>query len=89
MRTWTTTTTVGADPVAVLDVLTDPQACRRWAPVAFNVSGLRDDWLSAGSHARKSPPGRLRARQARKLRRIAMQSETNRPIPARNAAITA
>ena len=60
MRTWTTTTTVGADPVAVLDVLTDPQACRRWAPVAFDVSGLQDDRLSAGSQARVT--GRLAGR---------------------------
>jgi hypothetical protein len=67
MRTWTTTT-VGADPVAVLDPTTgfaggardDPQACRRWAPVAFDVSGLQDDRLSAGGRARVT--GRLAGR---------------------------
>ncbi|HEY3185942.1 MAG TPA: SRPBCC family protein [Solirubrobacteraceae bacterium] len=52
MRTWTTTTTVDADRDAVLDVLTDPEACRRWAPVPFDVSGLEDDRLLAGSRAR-------------------------------------
>jgi hypothetical protein len=60
MRTWTTTTTIGADPGAVLDVLTDPEACRRWAPVAFDVSGLDDDRLMTGSRARVS--GRLAGR---------------------------
>jgi len=60
MRTWTTTTTVDADPHAVLDVLTDPEACRRWAPVDFDVSGLDDDRLLAGSRARVT--GRLAGR---------------------------
>jgi polyketide cyclase/dehydrase/lipid transport protein len=60
MRTWTTTTTVDADPVAVLDVLTDPEACRRWAPVDFDVSGFQDDRLLTGSRARVT--GRLAGR---------------------------
>src|SRR5689334_426222 len=60
MRTWTTTATVGAEPGAVLDVLTNPDACRRWAPVDFDVSGLGDRRLLAGSRARVT--GRLAGR---------------------------
>lgn len=60
MRTWTTTTIVDADPDAVLDVLTDPGACRRWAPVDFEVTGLEDDRLLSGSRARVT--GRLAGR---------------------------
>ena len=60
MRTWTTTATVGAEPGAVLDVLTDPDACRRWAPVDFDVSGLNNRRLLAGSRARVT--GRLAGR---------------------------
>ena len=61
MRTWTATTTVEAQPQAVLDVLTDPQACARWAPIDFEVSGLRDKRLRAGSKARVT--GRLAGRE--------------------------
>jgi len=61
MRTWTTTTTVDAKPEAILDVLTDPEACRRWAPVSFDVSGLGDARrLASGSRARVT--GRLAGR---------------------------
>jgi Polyketide cyclase / dehydrase and lipid transport len=55
MRTWTATATAAAHPAAVLDVLTDPDACARWAPVPFDVeSGRR---LRAGTRERVS--GRL------------------------------
>ena len=37
MRTWTARTTTGARTDDVLDALTDPDACRRWAPVPFDV----------------------------------------------------
>ena len=37
MRTWTATTTTAARPEDVLDVLTDPEACARWAPLPFDV----------------------------------------------------
>ena len=33
MKTWTATTIVDAGPEAVLDVLTDPDAVARWAPL--------------------------------------------------------
>jgi carbon monoxide dehydrogenase subunit G len=59
MRTWTATATAAADPAAVLDVLTDPEACARWAPVPFDVeSGRR---LAAGTRERVS--GRLAGRR--------------------------
>jgi hypothetical protein len=55
MRTWTATAPAAAHPAAVLDVLTDPDACARWAPVPFDVeSGRR---LRAGTRERVS--GRL------------------------------
>ena len=49
MRTWTATTVVDAPPEAVLDVLTDPGACARWAPVDFDVERLVEGRLVAGS----------------------------------------
>ena len=52
MRTWTATTTVDAPPDAVLDVLTDPGACARWAPVDFAVDDLGAPRLVAGSRPR-------------------------------------
>jgi carbon monoxide dehydrogenase subunit G len=61
MRTWTATTTAAAHPGAVLDVLTDPDAAARWAPVPFDVDELDGDRLHAGSRARVS--GRLAGRR--------------------------
>ncbi len=52
MRTWTATTTVEAPPEAVLDVLTDPGACARWAPVDFTVDDLGEPRLIPGSRPR-------------------------------------
>ncbi len=52
MKTWTATTTVEAPPDAVLDVLTDPGACARWAPVDFAVDDLATGRLVAGSRPR-------------------------------------
>ena len=57
MRTWTAQTTVRGRPEAVLDVLTDPRAAGRWAPIGFEVEGLDGPRLTAGSSARIS--GRL------------------------------
>jgi carbon monoxide dehydrogenase subunit G len=57
MREWTATTMIDARPEAVLDVLTDPEACARWAPIPFDVEDLRTPRLSCGSRARVS--GRL------------------------------
>jgi hypothetical protein len=57
MREWTATTTIEARPEAILDVLTDPEACARWAPIPFDVEDLRTPRLRCGSRARVS--GRL------------------------------
>jgi hypothetical protein len=59
MKTWTATATAEAQPAAVLAVLTDPDACSRWAPVPFDVEDGRP--LTAGSSARVS--GRLAGRR--------------------------
>src|SRR4051794_8933404 len=52
MRTYTATTTSTARPEAVLDVLTDPPAVARWAPVDFYVDDLTHARLSRGSRGR-------------------------------------
>ena len=61
MKTWTATTTVDAAPEAVLDVLTDPEAIARWAPLPFDVDDLDTPGLVTGSTARVS--GRLAGRR--------------------------
>ncbi len=57
MKTWTATHTIEASPDAVLDVLTDPEAAARWAPVDFDVDELDHHRLVPGARARLS--GRL------------------------------
>ena len=54
MRTWTAHKHVAADPDVVLDVLTDPHACRRWSPVPFDVDVAGADRLAAGTRMRVS-----------------------------------
>jgi hypothetical protein len=54
MRTWTAHTTTAARPEDVLDVLTDPEACARWAPLPFDVEDLDGRRLATGSKARVS-----------------------------------
>ena len=61
MRTWTATTTVDAAPEAVLDVLTDPDAIARWAPLPFDVDDLDTPRLVPGSP--RPRPGRLAGRR--------------------------
>ena len=61
MRAWTATTTAQARPEAVLEVLTDPGAAARWAPVPFDVHDLDGERLLAGSRARVS--GKLAGRR--------------------------
>ena len=60
MRTWTATTITAARPAEVLDVLTDPDACTRWAPVAFELEACDGRRLRAGTQARVN--GRLAGR---------------------------
>jgi hypothetical protein len=61
MRTWTATTTTAARPEDVLDVLCDPDAAARWAPLPFEVEELAGRRLEAGSRARVS--GKLAGRR--------------------------
>jgi hypothetical protein len=49
---WTANTSIGAAPGQVMDVLTRPCAISAWAPVPFEVEGLRTDRLQTGSKAR-------------------------------------
>jgi hypothetical protein len=65
MSTWTEQLTAQAAPAAVLDVLTDPHACGRWAPVDFEVDELVPPGrrLRAGSRARVE--GRIAGRRVR------------------------
>jgi hypothetical protein len=75
MKTWTATTTVEAGPDAVLDVLTDPDAVARWAPIPFDVEDLDSPRLTAGSRARVT--GRLAGR------RVAFEVEVYEAEPGR------
>jgi len=52
MRTWTATKHVDADPAVVLDLLCDPDACRRWSPVPFELDGAAAARLAAGARMR-------------------------------------
>jgi hypothetical protein len=61
MRTWTATTTTAARPEDVLDVLCDPEAAARWAPLPFDVEELEGRRLATGSRARVS--GKLAGRR--------------------------
>lgn len=49
---WTADRAVVADPGQVMEVLTRPCAISAWAPVPFEVEGLRSDRLETGSRAR-------------------------------------
>ena len=61
MRTWTATATTPARPEDVLDVLCDPDAAARWAPLPFEVEELDGRRLVSGSRARVS--GKLAGRR--------------------------
>jgi hypothetical protein len=52
MKTWTATSTTTASPDAIMAMLTDPDAARRWAPVPFEVEQMDSDRLEAGARAR-------------------------------------
>ena len=54
MRTWTATTPTAARPQDVLDVLTDPEACARWAPLPFDIDEFDGRRLATGTRARVS-----------------------------------
>ena len=77
MKTWTATTVIAAGPEAVLDVLTDPDAVARWAPLPFDVEDLDTPRLMTGSRARVS--GRLAGR------RVGFDVEVHEAVPRRLA----
>ena len=52
MKTWTTETWVAAAPEEVLELLTEPDAIARWAPIPFELLDLDTDRLETGSRAR-------------------------------------
>jgi Polyketide cyclase / dehydrase and lipid transport len=54
MAGWTTSMQAKAEPDQVLQVLTDPDAIRRWSPIDFDVEDLDGARLAAGSTARVS-----------------------------------
>ena len=54
MRTWTASTTIKGRPEAVLDVLTEPNAIARWAPMPFEVERIDSPRLRTGTRARVS-----------------------------------
>lgn len=60
MGSWRSNTTVPAAPADILDLLTEPEAIARWAPIPFEVLALDGSRLRAGSHARVA--GRLAGR---------------------------
>jgi hypothetical protein len=49
---WTAETAVASHPDQVMEALTRPCAISSWAPVPFEVEGLKSDRLTTGSKAR-------------------------------------
>jgi hypothetical protein len=60
MCTWRSNTTVSGAPAEVIELLTEPAAIARWAPVPFEVIALDTSRLESGSHAHVA--GRLAGR---------------------------
>lgn len=54
MRTWTANRHVAAAPEVVLDAICDPESCRRWSPVPFDLDGAAEARLLPGSRVRVS-----------------------------------
>ena len=52
MATWTARTTMDGSPDRLLEVLTDPEECTRWSPIAFDVEELDCQRLDAGCSAK-------------------------------------
>src|SRR5262249_51640261 len=52
MKTWTTETWVRGTPEEVLELLTEPDAIARWAPIPFEVLDLDGERIVAGTRAR-------------------------------------
>jgi hypothetical protein len=54
MKTWTTKTWVAGAPEEVLELLTEPDAIARWAPIPFELVGFDGARLQQGTRARVS-----------------------------------
>ena len=54
MKTWTTETWLAGAPEEVLELLTEPDAIARWAPIPFELLALDGERLVAGTRARVS-----------------------------------
>jgi hypothetical protein len=52
MSTWTSETWLAGPPEEVLDLLTEPDAIARWAPIDFEVADHEGERLRAGTHSR-------------------------------------
>lgn len=52
MATWMAQTRMAGLPDEVLELLTEPGAIARWAPVAFDIVDLQGERLAAGDHVR-------------------------------------
>jgi hypothetical protein len=52
MRTWTSETWLADPPEEVLDLLTEPDAIARWAPIDFEVLDHQGERLRTGTRAR-------------------------------------
>jgi Polyketide cyclase / dehydrase and lipid transport len=52
MKTWSTETWVAGTPEEVLELLTEPDAIARWAPIPFELLDLDGERLVAGTRAR-------------------------------------
>jgi hypothetical protein len=48
MGNWTSRTTFSGDPVRVLELLTDPEEARTWAPIEFTLDGGESARLRTG-----------------------------------------
>lgn len=51
MAIWQTRTVARTEPERVLEVLTDPDAARRWSPIGFELAQIEGDRLRSGTRA--------------------------------------
>jgi Polyketide cyclase / dehydrase and lipid transport len=73
--TWRSRTTVLAEPQAVIDTLTDTEACARWSPIPFTLDDCGSDRLLAGTTRRVS--GRVLGAPVR-FRLHTLEADTSR-----------
>jgi hypothetical protein len=52
VKTFEARAAIPTDPSTVMELLTDPSACRRWSPVEFELDELEAPRLCEGSQAR-------------------------------------